>query len=56
MIFKGDNTNLKNTHKTLYNICTTLEQNTINYDITPLKKIKENFNLKIDEFYSEDSG
>ncbi|MFR6484068.1 MAG: dynamin family protein, partial [Intestinibacter bartlettii] len=43
-----------NTHKTLYNICTTLEQNTINYDITPLKKIKENFNLKIDEFYSED--
>ncbi len=54
MVFKGDNTNLKNTHKTLYNICTTLEQNTINYDITPLKKIKENFNLKIDEFYSED--
>ena len=54
MIFKIDNSNLENTNKTLYNICTTLDQNIINYDITPLKKIKENFNLKIDEFYRED--
>ncbi|WP_370838712.1 dynamin family protein [Intestinibacter bartlettii] len=54
MIFKINNSNLKNTNKTLDNICTTLDQNTINYDITSLKKIKDNFNLKIDEFYRED--
>lgn len=54
MIFKIDNSNLENTNKTLYNICTTLDQNIINYDITQLKKIKENFNLKIDEFYRDD--
>lgn len=54
MIFKIDNSNLENTNKTLYNICTTLDQNIINYDITPLKKIKDNFSLKIDEFYRED--
>lgn len=54
MIFKIDNSNLKNTNKTLDNICKTLHKNIINYDITPLKKIKENFNLKIDEFYRED--
>ena len=54
MIFKIDNKNLKDTNKILDNICKTLDKNIINYDITPLKKIKENFNLKIDEFYRED--
>lgn len=54
MIFEIDNSNLKNINKTLDNICTTLDPNIINYDITPLKKIKDNFNLKIDEFYRED--
>lgn len=54
MIFKIDNENLKDTNKTLDNICKILDKNIINYDITSLKKIKDNFKLKIDEFYRDD--
>lgn len=54
MIFKIGDKNLENIDKNLEDICRNLDKNTINYDITPLKQIKNNFELKIDEFYRED--
>lgn len=54
MIFRIENKNLINISRTLEDICKNLGQNTVNYDITCLKNIKNNFRLKIDEFYRQD--
>lgn len=53
-MFNINDRKFDNINKNLYKICNNLDENIINYDITPLKQIKNNFKLKIDEFYRED--
>ncbi|MDY4573504.1 MAG: dynamin family protein [Intestinibacter sp.] len=53
-MFNINDRKFDNINKNLYKICNNLDKNIINYDITPLKQIKNNFKLKIDEFYRED--
>lgn len=53
-MFNINDKEFDNINKYLEKICKNLDKNIINYNITPLKQIKNNFKLKIDEFYRED--